>query len=99
MRKWVKDIVKNNRTFRLTFYEDSTIQGMWNCIGEEIYHKKKNIFDLSWKNEIFRFYTCNTNIIQKALKQIDSVLKDETNRGYIIKALDNFVEKGVENDR
>ena len=50
MKKWVKDIVKNNRTFRLTFYEDSTIQVMWNCIGEEIYHKKKNIFDFSWKN-------------------------------------------------
>lgn len=99
MEKWVKDIQKGNRTFRLTFIEDTYIKGLWHCIGEELYHKKKNIFDLSWKNEIFRFYTYNTNIIQKALKQIDSVLKDETDRGYIIKALDNFVEKGVENDK
>lgn len=95
MKKWVKDIVKNNRTFRLTFYEDSTIQGMWNCIGEEIYHKKKNIFDLSWKNEIFRFYTCNKNVIKEALCQIDSILKDEKDRGYTIKALDDFVKEVV----
>lgn len=99
MKKWVKDIIKNGRTFRLIFIQDCVIEGLWYCSGEEIYRRKKNIFDFTWKNQVFEFYTCNTNIIQKALNKIDSVLKDETNRGYIIKALDNFVEKGVENDR
>jgi hypothetical protein len=93
MKKWVKDIVKNNRTFRLTFYEDSTIQGIWSCIGEEIYHKKKNIFHFSKKNQIYRFHTCDTDIIKMALNKIDNILKDETDRGYIIKALDSFVER------
>lgn len=95
MRKWVKDIKKNNRIFRLTFYEDFSIQGLWNCIGEEIYREKKNIFDFSWKNEIFRFCTCNKNVIKEALHQIDSILKDEKDRGYTIKALDDFVKEVV----
>lgn len=52
MEKWIKDITRNNRTFRLTFYEEPLCNGMWHCIVEEIYRKKKNIFDLSWKDEI-----------------------------------------------
>ena len=57
MRKWVKDIKKNNR--------------------------------------IFRFCTCNKNVIKEALYQIDSILKDEKDRGYTIKALDDFVKEVV----
>lgn len=93
MKKWVKDIIKNNRTFRLTFYEDSTIQGMWNCIGEEIYHKKKNIFDIGWKGDVFEFYTCSKDIINMALERIDEIFEQEYDRGYTIKALDDFVKK------
>lgn len=39
MNRYVKDVVKDNRTFRLTFTKDTF--GLWYCIGEEIYRKKE----------------------------------------------------------
>ena len=94
MEKWVKDIQKGNRTFRLTFIEDTYIKGLWHCIGEEIYRKKKNIFDFSWKEEVFEFYTGNGNIVEKAMDKIQNIFNDEKSRGKTIKSLNEFVKEG-----
>ena len=99
MRKWIKDIIKNGRTFRLIFIQDCVIEGLWYCSGEEIYRRKKNIFDFTWKNQVFEFYTDGNDIVEKALCKIDNIFKEEEIQLNTIKALDNFVEKGVENDR
>lgn len=94
MRKWVKDIKKGNRTFRLTFIEDACIKGLWHCIGEELYHKKKNIFDFSWKEEVFEFYTGNEDIVNMAMKSIQNIFDAEKSRGKTIKSLNEFVKEG-----
>lgn len=94
MEKWVKDIKKGNRTFRLTFIEDTCIKGLWHCIGEEIYRKKKNIFDFTWKEEVFEFYTGNGDIVKKAMGRIQDIFDDEKSRGKTIKVLNDFVEEG-----
>ena len=73
MEKWVKDIQKGNRTFRLTFMEDTLVKGFWHCVGEEIYRKKKNIFDFTWKEEVFEFYTGNGDIVKKAIGKIKDI--------------------------
>ncbi|MBR0372063.1 MAG: hypothetical protein IJH63_15335 [Methanobrevibacter sp.] len=98
MEKWIKDITRNNRTFRLTFYEEPLCNGMWHCIVEEIYRKKKNIFDLSWKDEIVRFCTTNKNVLKQAFERIDFVFKSERDRGYTIKELNNFVGGDVQDE-
>lgn len=92
MKKWVKDVMRNKRTFRLTFYEES-INGLWHCVCEEIYHKKKNIFDIGWKGEVFEFYTCSKDVINMALERIDDIFTQEKDRGHVIKSLDEFVNK------
>ena len=94
MGKWVKDIKKGNRTFRLTFTEDALVKGWWRCVGEEIYRKKKNIFDFTWKEEVFEFYTGNGDIVGKAMGRIQDIFDDETSRGKTIKSLDDFVKEG-----
>lgn len=98
MKKWIKDITKNNRTFRLTFYEEPLVNGLWYCICEEIYRKKKNIFDLFWKDEVFSFCTVDKNVVKKALKKIDFIFKNEREREYTIKELNNFVEGGIQDE-
>lgn len=92
MREWVKDIIKNGRTFRLTFIQDAFIKGLWHCVGEEIYRKKKNIFDFTWKNQIFEFYSDGNAIVEKALCKIDDIFKEEEIQLNIIKSLDNFIK-------
>ena len=95
MGKWVKDIQKNNRTFRLTFINDYLVDGLWYCIGEEIYRKKKHIFDFSWKEKVFEFYTGNDiNIIDKAMGKIQDIFDDEKNKSNTINVLNNFVKEG-----
>lgn len=94
MEKWVKNIQKGNRTFRLTFMEDSVIKGLWHCIGEEIYRKKKNIFDFTWKEEVFEFYTGNGDIVKKAMNKINDILGNEKSRIKTIKILNDFVKEG-----
>lgn len=94
MGKWVKDIQKNNRTFRLTFMEDVTVKGLWHCVGEEIYRKKKNIFDFTWKEEVFEFYTDNGDIVKKAMGKIKDIFDDEKSRGKTIQILNDFVKEG-----
>lgn len=94
MEKWVKNIQKGNRTFRLTFMEDAVIKGLWHCIGEEIYRKKKNIFDFTWKEEVFEFYTGNGDIVKKAMNKINDILGNEKNRRKTIKVLNDFVKEG-----
>ena len=94
MEKWVKDIQKGNRTFRLTFTEDVAIKGFWHCVGEEIYRKKKNIFDFTWKEEVFEFYTGNGDIVKKAMGKIKDIFDDEQSRGKTIQILNDFVKEG-----
>lgn len=94
MGKWVKDIQKGNRTFRLTFIEDTVMKGLWHCVGEEIYRKKKNIFDFTWKEEVFEFYTGNGDIVKKAMNKINDIFGDEKSRGKTIQILDDFVKEG-----
>ena len=94
MEKWVKDIQKGNRTFRLTFTEDTVIKGLWRCVGEEIYRKKKNIFDFTWKEEVFEFYTGNGDIVKKAIGKIKDIFDDEKSRGKTIQVLNDFVKEG-----
>lgn len=87
---YTKDIIENNRTFRLTFFEDKIIKGLWYCLGEEIYRKKKNVFDFGWKKKVFEFCTTNENIVEMALGRIQDIFDDEQIRLNIIKSLDNF---------
>lgn len=94
MGKWVKDIQKGNRTFRLTFTEDACVKGLWYCVGEEIYRKKKNIFDFTWKEEVFEFWAVNGDIVKKAMDKIQDIFDDEKSRGKTIQILDDFVKEG-----
>ena len=95
MKTWVKDVVREGRTFRLTFYKDSISRVIWHCLGEEIYRKKKNIFDFTWKKQVFEVCCLSGDvIIDEALAKIQDMLDDEKKVNKEIELLDEFVKEG-----
>ncbi len=90
-KAWIKNVTVNNRNFKITFYRDS-----WNILWfriEEIYRQKKNIFDLTWKEEICRRWTDEEEtIIEQALTKIDELFAEEEKTKKVEKALDKFAD-------
>lgn len=91
MNRYVKDVVKNKRTFRLTFTKGTF--GLWYCVGEEIYRKKRSIFDFTWKQQVFEFYTCSEDIVDIAMGKIQDVFDYEKCQSNIEKALNKFINE------
>lgn len=90
-KEWIKNVTVNNRNFKITFYRDE-----WNFLWfkvEEIYRKKKNIFDFTWKEEICCHWTDEEEtIIQQALARIDKLFTEEEKTKKVEKALDKFAD-------
>jgi len=90
-KKWIKNVTVNNHNFKITFYRD-----VWNHLWfkvEEIYRKKKNFFDLTWKKEICCFWTDKEEtVIQQALSKIDELFAKEEKTKRVEKALDKFAD-------
>lgn len=88
---WIKNVTVNNRNFKITFYRDE-----WNFLWfkvEEIYRKKKNFFDWSWKEEISCHWTDDEEtIIEQALSKIDELFEEEEKTEKVEKALDKFAD-------
>ena len=90
-KEWVKNVIVNNRNFKITFYRDS-----WNLLWfkvEEIYRQKKNFFDFTWKEEICCYWTNEEEtIIEQALEKIDRLFKEEEKTKKVEKVLDKFAD-------
>ena len=93
-KEWIKNITVNNRNFKITFYRDER-NFLWFKI-EEIYRKKKNFFDFTWKKEICCYWTDEEEIIiEQALTKIDNLIAEEEKTKNIEKALDEFADYTV----
>ncbi len=90
-KEWIKNVTVNNRNFKITFYRD-----YWNLLWfkvEEIYRKKKNLFDLTWKEEICCLWTSEEEtVIEQALSKIDKLFTEEEKTKKVEKALDKFAD-------
>ena len=90
-KEWIKNVTINNRNFKITFYRDE-----WNFLWfkvEEIYRKKKNFFDFTWKKEICCLWTSEEEtVIEQALAKIDKLFAEEEKTKKVEKALDKFAD-------
>ena len=90
-KEWIKNVTVNNRNFKITFYRDE-----WNFLWfkvEEIYRKKKNFFDFTWKEEICCYWTDKEEtVIEQALAKIDKLFAEEEKTKKEEKALDKFAD-------
>ena len=90
-KEWIKNVTINNRNFQITFFRDE-----WNLLWfkvEEIYRKKRNFFDWSWKKEICCHWTeKEETIIEQALAKIDKLFETEDRTKRVEKALDKFAD-------